>query len=192
VIRRPISLVVGIAFRQPRFHHLPIFRERDKPLRKRRGNVILPSLTYHGFLPEGVHCTNLLVVRDRFATNPLRVELYQKLEKFLHWASTTGQFSCAYIDGGFVTNKAEPSDIDVILQTSAPYGAAAFHAMEPFFAQGIDSIYEIYSVHLHFWCEGFPGAMTDFRRFFQYLRPQDAAPSGLNEAARKGIIRVDL
>ena len=158
----------------------------------RRGNVILPELTYHGFLPEGVHGTTLEVVRERFATNPHRLDLFNKLEKFLHWAASTGQFSCAYIDGGFITQKAAPSDVDVILQTSAPYGAAAFRAMEPFFAQGIDSIFEIYSVHLHFWCEGFPGAMTDFRRFFQYLRPQDAAPGGLTEAARKGIIRVDL
>ena len=56
----------------------------------------------------------------------------------------------------------------------------------------IESIYETYSVHLHFWCEGFPGGMSDFRRFFQYLRPQDAAPLGLKESARKGIVHVEL
>jgi hypothetical protein len=83
-----------------------------------------------------------------------------------------------------------PEDVDVILQPKAPYGPEAFVAMEPFFVKGIEAIFEEYSVHLHFWCEGFPGGMSDFRRFFQYLRPQDAAPMKLQEGARKGIVRV--
>lgn len=153
---------------------------------------ILPPFNYHGYLPEGVHPTTREELKERFATNPVRLELHLKLQNFLDWAITTGQFSRAYINGGFITNKTNPRDVDVILQTSAPYGPAAFTAMEPFFAQGIDSIYEIYSVHLHFWCEGFPGAMSDFRRFFQYLRPQDAAPSGLKEGAKKGIVQIEL
>jgi hypothetical protein len=34
--------------------------------------------------------------------------------------------------------------------------------------------------------------MSDFRRFFQYLRPQDAAPRRLKEGAKKGILRIPL
>jgi hypothetical protein len=154
--------------------------------------TILPSFNYHGFLPEGIHRTTLQEMKERFATNRGRESLYERLQNFLDWAVTTGQFSRAYINGGFITNKPDPEDIDVILQTHAAYGPAALTAMEPFFAQGIDSIYEIYSVHLHFWCEGFPGGMSDFRRFFQYLRPQDAAPMGLKEGARKGIVQIEL
>src|SRR5271154_4216522 len=59
-------------------------------------------------------------------------------------------------------------------------------------ATGLDEFYAKYSVHLLFWWEGFPGGLSDFRRFFQYLRPQDAAPLGLREGARKGILRVKL
>ena len=153
---------------------------------------ILPPFNYHGYLPEGVHPTTVEELRERFATNPARECLYRKLKNFFDWAVTTGQFSRVYVNGGFITNKAAPEDVDVILQTRAPYGPAAFAAMEPFFAQGIDSIYEIYSVHLHFWSEGFPGQMSDFRRFFQYLRPQDAAPLGLREGAKKGIVQIEL
>jgi hypothetical protein len=152
----------------------------------------LPPLNYHGCLPEGVHDCTLEQLRERFATNPERARLCDRLGEFLRWALSTGEFSHAYIDGGFITNKARPEDIDVILQTSAPYGSEAFRAMEPFFAQGLDAIFEKYSVHLHFWCEGFPGGLSDFRRFFQYLRPQDAAPLGLREGARKGIVRIKL
>jgi hypothetical protein len=152
----------------------------------------LPAFNYHGYLPEGVHDTTLDQLRTRLVFNATRTILWERLQEFLGWAVSTGNFSHAYIDGGFITNKSNPEDIDVILQTRAPYGVAAFTAMEPFFALGIDTIYTKYSVHLHFWCEGFPGGLSDFRRFFQYLRPQDAAPLGLREGARKGIVRTKL
>jgi len=155
-------------------------------------NVSLPSFNYHGYLPEGVHETTFEQMRVRFVINPQRTLLWERLQEFLQWALATGTFSHAYIDGGFITNKLFPEDIDLILQTAAPYGAEAFCAMQPFFAEGIESIYTKYSVHLHFWCEGFPGGLSDFRRFFQYLRPQDAAPLGLKEGARKGIVRITL
>ena len=152
----------------------------------------LPLFNYHGYLPEGVHDTTLDQLHARLVINPKRTILWDHLQEFLRWTVATGTFSHAYIDGGFITNKANPEDIDVILQTRARYGADAFAAMEPFFALGLDTIYTKYSVHLHFWCEGFPGGLSDFRRFFQYLRPQDAAPLGLKEGARKGIVRIKL
>jgi hypothetical protein len=152
----------------------------------------LPPFNYHGYLPEGVHETTLEQLRERLVHNPERVVLWERLQEFLRGAIASGKFSHAYIDGGFITNKSFPEDIDVILQTRARYGTEAFSAMEPFFAEGMDAIYAKYSVHLHFWCEGFPGGLSDFRRFFQYLRPQDAAPLGLKEGARKGIVRITL
>jgi hypothetical protein len=143
-------------------------------------------------LPEGVHDTTVEELHERFVFNDTRRALWAKLKLFHQWAVSTGSFTCAYIDGGFITTKAQPQDIDVILQTRAPYGSEAFAAMEPFFSAGIDKIYGDYAVHLHFWCEGFPGGLSDFRRFFQYLRPQDAAPLGLREGAKKGIVRIKL
>ena len=152
----------------------------------------LPPLNEHGYLPEGIHETTLARMRERFVINPRRVWLWERLEKFLGWAAAAGGFSHVYIDGGFITSKSSPEDIDVILQTAAPYGAEAFRAMEPFFARGMGAMHKDYSVHLHFWAEGFPGGLSDFRRFFQYLRPQDAAPFGLKEGAKKGILRIKL
>jgi hypothetical protein len=154
--------------------------------------MAIPKFTYHGLLPEGVHDCRLEEMEETLVTNPQREVLWKRLHAFIEWAQSTGQFSCAYIDGGFITNKIFPEDIDVILQTRVSYGPDAFLAMEPFFAEGMDKIFEKYSVHLHFWCEGFPGGMSDFRRFFQYLRPQDAAPRGLKEGAKKGIVRIEL
>ena len=155
-------------------------------------SMALPPFNYHGLLPEGVHDCKLEQLQERIATNPQRDLLWERLQSFLKWTKSTDRFSHAYIDGGFITNKSFPEDIDVILQTRASYGPEAFCAMEPFFAEGMDVIFEKYSVHLHFWCEGFPSGMSDFRRFFQYLRPQDAAPRGLKEGAKKGIVRIEL
>lgn len=155
-------------------------------------NGTLPDTTHFGFLPEGIHETTLDELESRFAINPRRQELMQSLKAFIDQAALLGRFSCIYIDGGFVTDKIQPEDIDIILQPFAKYGVEAFQAMEPFFAEGLDSYYVKYRVHLHFWCEGFPGGMSDFRRFFQYLRPQDAVPIGLKDTARKGIVRIAL
>jgi len=152
----------------------------------------LPPFNYHGHLPEGVHDTTLEELHERLAFNPHRAMLWDRLMVFMDWVMATQTFSYAYLDGGFITNKAHPEDIDLILQTRSGYGIEAFAAMEPFFAMGMDVIHDKYSVHLHFWCEGFPGGVSDFRRFFQYLRPQDAAPLGLKEGAKKGIVRIRL
>ena len=154
--------------------------------------MALQKFTYHGLLPEGIHDCQLEEMEEKLVTNPQREVLWRRLKLFIEWARATDRFSCAYIDGGFITNKIFPEDIDVILQTRVSYGPDAFLAMEPFFVEGMDKILEKYSVHLHFWCEGFPGGMSDFRRFFQYLRPQDAAPRGLKEGAKKGILRIPL
>jgi len=152
----------------------------------------LPPFSCHGYLPEGVHETTLECVRERFVINPRRVLLWQRLEEFLQGQVSAKHFSHIYIDGGFITNKPAPEDIDVILQPIAPFGAEAFSVLVPFFGKGSNEIYEKYSVHLHFWCEGFPDGANDFRQYFQYMRPQDAAPLGLREGTRKGIVRIKL
>ena len=152
----------------------------------------LPPFNLHGYLPEGVHETTFEAILERFVTNPQRTMLWGKLQQFLREVISSGKFSYVYIDGGFVTRKASPEDIDVILQPRVAFGPDAFHAIEPFYKQGIGEIHSTYSVHLHFWIEGFPDGAADFRRFFQYLRPQDAAPLGLREGARKGIVRIAL
>ena len=102
----------------------------------------LPPFTYHGYLPEGVHATDFEQLRARFVFTPARQVLWVRFQSFLEWASSTEQFSAIYIDGGFITNKPHPEDIDVILETKVAYSTAAFTAMEPFFVTGIDKIYE--------------------------------------------------
>jgi hypothetical protein len=88
--------------------------------------MALPKFTYHGLLPEGIHDCRLEEMEEMLVTNPQREVLWKRLKLFIEWAQSTDRFSCAYIDGGFITNKIFPEDIDVILQTRVSYGPHAF------------------------------------------------------------------
>lgn len=152
----------------------------------------LPTFTTSGLLPPGIHDGSLADAEKRFVLNPHRVELWSRFLKFVDWTRSLDTFDILYLDGGFITDKTKPEDIDVILQTRAAYGTAALESMTPFFLKGMDDILNEYGVHLHFWSEGFPGGIHDFRLFFQYVRPQDAAPRGLQPGATKGIVRIQF
>ena len=109
--------------------------------------------------------------RPLVATNRHRHKLWRKLMGFLAWPILTRKFSYVFISGGYLSLHETPDDIDIVLQTREPFGPHAFKALEPFFSIGLESIHEVYSVHLHFWMENAPPGMTDFRSFFQYARP---------------------
>ena len=142
-----------------------------------------------GWLKAGVHDCSLEMLRKLTFTNPHRQNLGGKLLKFLRWPVQMGAFQQVYIGGGFLTNLPSPQDVDVILETRAPFGPEAFGAIQPFFLMGLDEIVEVFAVHLHFWMEGAPKALADYRSFFQYQRPLNR--DGF-DSKRKGIVRLSL
>ncbi|PTY00728.1 hypothetical protein DB346_14005 [Verrucomicrobia bacterium LW23] len=150
------------------------------------------AFTPAGYLPAGIHSAAPADAERLLAFNPARRRQWQGLQRFIRWAESHNTFSCIYLDGGYVSRKPAPDDIDCILQSRAPYGPAALESMMPFFSYGLDRILKEYAVHLHFWAEGFPGGVQDFRMFFQYIRPRDAAENCLDARARKGLIRMEL
>lgn len=99
------------------------------------------------------------------------------------------QFAYAYVAGGFVSVKKDPHDIDVILETSDPYGPQSFAALSPFFSAGLETILSAYSIHLQFSIEGSPAGVTDYRMFFQYVPPK---PQMELFPAHRGIVRINL
>jgi len=142
-----------------------------------------------GYLKPGVHDCTWDTLRKLTFTSSYREALGGKLLRFLNWPLRMGQFPQVYIGGGFVSDSPLPRDIDLVLETQHPFGAEAFGAMEPFFFKGLDNILKAYSVDLHFWMEGAPASLADFRSFFQYQR----APLGDRFDIRKrGIVRLAL
>jgi len=154
--------------------------------------VRLPALQATGWLPAGIHHTNWREVEKLFARNPHRRRMYRRLLDFLHWANATRDFSYVYLGGGFISLKPKPGDLDLVLETVAPYGPEALKAMAPLMRHGADRLFEQYGVHVHFWAEGFPAGIHVFRRFFQYVSPRDSGAEHDLRGAVKGIVKLNL
>ena len=151
----------------------------------------LLALNEFGFLPAGIHDAKLDEIEANFARTPTKRELWRRLLWFLAEV-TKDHFSYIYLAGGFVTSKEESTDMDVLLQPRASFGPKAFKAMEPFFVTGLDTIHKKYHVHLHFWCDGFPTGMQDFRKLFQSIRSSEARAKRLTDRFQKGIVKIAL
>ena len=78
---------------------------------------MIPEL-YDGVLPQGIHeCTMEEVDQlfGRFQKSDRRLRLTQTLRAFIEAARQSGIVSAVVIDGSYVTIKAKPNDIDVML-----------------------------------------------------------------------------
>src|ERR1700693_1492020 len=99
----------------------------------------LPAFDSSGSLPLGIHDCTLDDLAVATGFNDHRRKMWLQLASFLAWPILIKQFSYAYFGGGFVSNAAAPSDIDVILETAKPFGPDALLAVSRFFAFGIES-----------------------------------------------------
>ncbi|HUE70810.1 MAG TPA: hypothetical protein VMP01_07960, partial [Pirellulaceae bacterium] len=78
----------------------------------------IPDFDADGLLPVGIYDCTLQELRDRFGTfqtSDLRCRLYERLEAFLREAKLSGVAKYVIVDGSFVTGKAVPNDIDLIV-----------------------------------------------------------------------------
>src|SRR4051794_27825639 len=81
----------------------------------------IPDDDEDGTLPPGVHPCTLEEVKDRFGRfrgSDRRSHLYRQLVEYVAQARSTGEVRALIIDGSFVTGKAEPGDIDIIVVIS--------------------------------------------------------------------------
>ena len=76
----------------------------------------LPDFNDKGDLPEGVHQATIDEVISRFGTGtPQRQLVTTNLLKILKLAVATGKLERLIIFGSYVTTKANPNDVDIIL-----------------------------------------------------------------------------
>jgi len=142
-----------------------------------------------GNLPVGIHACSIEDLANLVRFNEHRRKMWRQLACFLSWPSLTQRFRHAFIGGGFISTKAAPSDIDVVLEAASPYGPEAFASVARFFAVGLERIEHLHGVHLQFWMQGAPSGLSDYRVFFQYDRTDDFSHV-LNRS--RGIVRVSL
>jgi hypothetical protein len=76
----------------------------------------LPAFNEEGDLPPGVHRATLSHVLERFGKGTARRRaVADRLTRIYHHAASTGQLARFVVFGSFVTAKAEPNDVDVVL-----------------------------------------------------------------------------
>jgi hypothetical protein len=76
----------------------------------------LPPLTRAGELPLGLHRASLQEVFDHFgAGSRQRLAVAARLERVYRVAQDTGHLARFVVFGSFITDKAEPNDVDVFL-----------------------------------------------------------------------------
>jgi hypothetical protein len=78
----------------------------------------IPPLDQHGLLSAGIHDCTLDELKDRFGAFQIsdqRPKLFQKFLVFVTEAQAARFARCLLIDGSFVTAKANPNDIDLVL-----------------------------------------------------------------------------
>jgi hypothetical protein len=76
----------------------------------------LPELRENGDLPPGVHPASLREVLDRFGVgSDRRKALALRLARVYRVAHASGHTARFVIFGSFVTNKADPNDVDIFL-----------------------------------------------------------------------------
>jgi hypothetical protein len=126
-------------------------------------------------------------VRQLVCTGREREKMWMGLQSFLVHANVAANFSHLNLVGPFISRHRRPRAIDLVLQTRAPYGPAAFAALHPFFAFGLAEIRQRYGVRLHFWIEGAPPSL----RFMGGHRSQ-ASWAALPRLIRRGIVCIEL
>ena len=79
---------------------------------------MIPEFDSDGELPPGVHVATLDEVRQRFGIFSLtnrRPQLFTKLSELVEVARVSGIVDRLIIAGSFVTAKAAPNDVDVLI-----------------------------------------------------------------------------
>ena len=83
---------------------------------------MLPKLTDAGELPPGVHTADWQEFESRFAgPSPRRLWLLGRLQSLLELVRTSGHLRRIFVWGSFVTGKAAPRDLDILLIMSEDF-----------------------------------------------------------------------
>lgn len=143
-------------------------------------------------LPEGVHeCTieEIDATLGRFWKSDRRIQLTTRLREFVQEAMQSGIIAAIVVDGSYVTRKAEPNDIDLIVVYRSDFDLSAeLRPLE----------YNIVSrrvVRAKYKFDAFAArdSSEEYSRlveFFTRVRKDD--PEQTSPRDRKGVLRINL
>jgi hypothetical protein len=86
----------------------------------------LPGFNNDGDLPPGVHRASLSDVLERFGQGSIRRRaVADRLQRIYHLAASTGMVARFVVFGSFVTAKADPNDVDIVLLMEDAFNVAS-------------------------------------------------------------------
>jgi predicted nucleotidyltransferase len=80
--------------------------------------MAIPTLNADGILPEGIHACGLDEIKARFGSfqgSDRRPQLFAKLEELIGEFRKSSLIAALVVNGSFVTGKAAPNDVDVLI-----------------------------------------------------------------------------
>lgn len=142
---------------------------------------MIPSPNAIGELPPGMHAATLEEVEAVLVTTPRRRFLFDGLLRALHNLQAAG-VRRVFIDGSFVTTKADPNDVDGCWEWTDEVNLDLLDPVFLDFTRERRAMKDAYGVDffLATWMEA--GSGLTFLEFFQ--RNRSDVP--------KGIVRIDL
>jgi hypothetical protein len=142
---------------------------------------MIPAPNALGELPPGMHTATLAEVEAVLVTTPRRRQLFEGLQRAVQNLRAAG-VRRVFIDGSFVTTKADPNDVDGCWKWTEAVNLDLLDPVLLDFAQARQAMREKYGVDffLATWIEA--GSGLTFLDFFQRNRSDDP----------KGIVQLDL
>lgn len=146
----------------------------------------IPPLDNDGFLPPGIHHATLNQVVNRYGCSSLkRIRITGHLKQL--FAAVADFADEIYIDGSYVTAKANPNDLDLIIRVRPNFN---FHSRRA--ADMNTAIKQADPVLRHAFVLD-PTRPHDKSRFQHYLASfQKEFAGGLPTGRRKGIVSVEV
>ena len=154
-------------------------------------NVVIPDFI-DGVLPDGIHTCTLEEVAGRFGRfqgSDRRPKLTNALKRYVAEVQALGVASALIIDGSYVTIKARPNDIDIILVLRENLDLDR---------EAVPAEYNVRSMRMVKRKHGFdvravaPDSQeyTTSLEFFSRVRRDD--PEVRTNRTRKGLLRIEL
>lgn len=147
----------------------------------------IPSFNRFGLLPRGIHECTIEEVEVDLAWNDERRRLTALLQEFIA-VELSPRFTVVppvVLDGSYVSKKASPNNINLVLELSELPDADQWEGQLLF--QRTAELFRCYQIEM---LPGLKGLKQDFVDLLQTLRPQTAFEKGLHHGHRKGVLRL--
>jgi predicted nucleotidyltransferase len=146
---------------------------------------MIPPLNQYGILPSGTHECTLVEIEERFSINKCRQKLWAGFQEYLALVRQVRFFAEILVGGSYVTDKENPSDIDIVLRwDTKPDPSADRRALAELMRPQL--------MKPRYGVQPWPGLGLDFSLVFRRLTSEEAILRGTPEFFQKGVLRVVL